>query len=216
MAVGWLGEEQALLWPDRCVLCQRPVARGAICCARCRRETPLVDRPLRRGGLPVAAVWRYAGRVPSAVARFKFYGEMETGRQMAKLMARAWEELCPGFGAECVAFVPVPRERERQRGYNQAQLLAEWAGAELGLPVAGVLRRDGVLMQHHLSAVSRKKGTRTAFRMIEGMEGAVEGRRVLLVDDVVTTGGTVKSCAQQLWGAGAEAVAVLAAAVVEK
>lgn len=208
-----LDRGKALLWPDRCVLCDKAVAYGEICCPLCRRETPLIERPILQDGMPVAAVWRYRGQVPAAVRRFKFQGNTEAGRKIAHLMARAWQELCPQFQADCVTFVPIPPERESRRGYNQAELLARWVGRELRLPVEPLLRREGVLMQHQLSAGFRKRGINKAFRLLPGVEKQAAGRCILLVDDVVTTGGTVRACAERLLDAGAERVAVLAIAV---
>lgn len=211
--MGLLDWGRALLWPDRCVLCGGVAAYGEICCPLCRRDTPLLRQPVRLDGLTVAAVWWYRGLVPDAVGRFKFHGDRQAGEKIARLMAGAWRELCPEFGEDCVTFVPIPPERERQRGYNQARLLAQWVGGELELPVVPLLRREGVLMQHQLSAGFRRKGIRKAFRTLPGAEREAAGRRILLVDDVVTTGGTVRACARQLLDAGAEEVAVLAIAI---
>ena len=86
------------------------------------------------------------------------------------------------------------------------------AGEELNLPVLELLSREGVLMQHEMAASFRKKGGRPVFRPLPGAERKAAGRRILLVDDIVTTGGTVQVCAAQLQKAGAEAVVVLAAA----
>lgn len=208
-----LDRSRALLWPDRCVLCGGVVAYGEICCSRCRRDTPLMERPVIQDGMPIAAVWWYRGLVPAAVGRFKFRGDKASGEKIAHLMARAWRELCPGFQADCVTFVPIPPAREEGRGYNQAELLARWVGGEIELPVESLLRREGVLMQHQLSTGFRKKGIKNAFRLLPGAEKKAAGRRVLLVDDVVTTGGTVRACADQLLNAGAREVAVLAIAV---
>lgn len=210
--MGILDRGRALLWPDRCILCGDVAAYGECCCPRCRRETPPLEGPLCRGGLLVAAPWPYEGRVPSAVARFKFRGDRKTGQRMARQMAQAWREQGGDFGADSLTFVPMPPERERQRGYNQARLLARWAGEELGLPVLELLGREGVLMQHEMAASFRKKGGRPVFRLLPGAEQRAAGRRILLVDDIVTTGGTVQACAARLQRAGAEAVAVLAAA----
>lgn len=204
---------RALLWPERCILCGRVAAYREICCPLCRRDTPLLEEPVIQDGMPVAAVWWYRGLVPDAVARFKFRGDRASGEKMAHLMVGAWLELCPWFEADCVTFVPIPPERERGRGYNQAELLARWVARELWLPVEPLLLREGVLMQHELSAGFRRKGIRHAFRPLPEAEKRAEGKRVLLVDDVVTTGGTVRACADQLLEAGAKEVAALAIAV---
>ena len=99
-------------------------------------------------------------------------------------MAAAWRELGPRTRPDCVTFVPMPPERERQRGYNQARLLAQWVGEELELPVLPLLRREGVMMQHHLSAGARRKGVRKAYRLLPEGEDQVPGKRVLLVEDI--------------------------------
>ncbi len=208
----FLQRAAALFWPERCVLCDDVVAYQACCCPRCRREAPFLEEPFRLGEIPVVAVWRYQGRVPEAIGRFKFHGDKDAGRGMARLMAAAWRELGPRTRPDCVTFVPMPPERERQRGYNQARLLAQWVGEELELPVLPLLRREGVMMQHHLSAGARRKGVRKAYRLLPEGEDQVPGKRVLLVDDVVTTGGTLGACAGQLRQAGAKGVALLAGA----
>ena len=126
-------------------------------------------------------------------------------------MARAWRRQCPDFGAELITFVPMPPERQRSRGFNQAELLARWVGEDLALPVVPLLRREGVLMQHQLSAGFRRK-RRDAFDLLPGSAWQAKGRRVLLVDDITTTGGTTLACARLLLQAGAEEAAVLVAA----
>lgn len=206
---GWAA---SLLWPHRCILCGGVVAYGEITCTRCRRQIPPLRRAASCRGLPVAAVWRYQGPVPAAIGRFKFRGDRDTGRKLALLMARAWRQQCPGFGAQAVTFVPMPPERQRQRGFNQAELLARWVAEELALPAVSLLRREGVLMQHELSAGFRRKGIEESFSLLPGCGGSVAGRRLLLVDDITTTGGTTLACAQLLLAAGAEAVAILVAA----
>ena len=129
--MGILDRARALLWPDRCILCGGVVAYGEDCCRRCREQGLLLREPERRMGLEVAAVWPYRAAA-GAVRRFKFQGDMETGRKLARRMAWAWRRQRSGFAADCITFVPMPEERLRQRGYNQAELLARWVGERLG------------------------------------------------------------------------------------
>lgn len=201
----------SLLWPERCILCDRVVGYGQITCGLCDRQTPPLTQAACCEERPVAAVWRYQKPVPDAISRFKFQGDRDTGRKLALLMARAWRRQCPNFGAELITFVPMPPERQRSRGFNQAELLARWVGEDLALPVVPLLRREGVLMQHQLSAGFRRK-RRDAFDLLPGSAWQAKGRRVLLVDDITTTGGTTLACARLLLQAGAEDAAVLVAA----
>lgn len=202
----------SLLWPQRCILCDRVVAYGEILCGLCRKQLPPLTWADQCQGLPVAAVWRYHKPVARAIGRFKFRGDWDTGRKLALLMARAWRQQCPDFGAEAVTFVPMPPERQRQRGFNQAELLARWIGEDLALPAAALLRRQGVMMQHELSARLRHQNIQTSFSLLPGCNSQIAGRRLLLVDDITTTGGTALACARLLLEAGAEDVAILVAA----
>ena len=209
--MGILDRARALLWPDRCILCGGVVAYGEDCCRRCREQGLLLREPERRMGLEVAAVWPYRAAA-GAVRRFKFQGDMETGRKLARRMAWAWRRQRPGFAADCITFVPMPEERLRRRGYNQAELLARWVGERLELPVVPLLGRVGEQTQHELSAALRRQAAAHSFLLPPENEEKVRGRRVILVDDVVTTGSTAAACAGLLLEAGALEVAVLAAA----
>jgi competence protein ComFC len=213
--MGILDRGRALLWPDRCILCGGAVAYGEDCCDLCRKRAPFLQEEIRLRGRRTAAVWRHDSPASGAVNRFKFRGDMDTGRKIARRMAWAWRRQCPDFAPDCMTFVPMPEERFRQRGYNQAELLARWAGKELGLPVIPVLEREGVLTQHQLPVSFRRKGAAASFSLPGEREKLVRGRRVLLVDDIITTGDTVDACARLLERAGALEVAVLAAVRAE-
>jgi ComF family protein len=116
-----------------------------------------------------------------------------------------------------VVLVPVPLHprRRRERGFNQAELLAAALGRRYGLVVAsGVLvRRKDTAPQTGLSAAARRANVAGAFAVRH--RGAVAGRLLVLVDDVVTTGATARVCAALLRGAGATDVRLLSAARVE-
>lgn len=143
----------------------------------------------------------FEGPVREAVHRLKYRGQRALAEPLGGLMADWWERR----GAEVDLIVPVPLhpKRLRERGYNQAALLAKVMARHVGRPLAD----DGVLVrvrhtrsQMELGEAQRRRNVIGAFR---ADEVGVRGRRVLLVDDVCTTGATLEACTDALRAAGA-------------
>jgi ComF family protein len=126
-------------------------------------------------------------------------------------MAERWRRA--GLGADLIVPVPVHASRLRERGYDQAVLLAREVGRHLGLRVDGALqRREETAAQHALGRTERTRNVGRAFELGDGARGRIAGRWCLLVDDVVTTGSTLSSCAAALLEGGALAVSALTVA----
>ena len=144
----------------------------------------------------------FHGVVRSALHAIKYGGEQRVAEPLGRAVARRWAAV--GVGAELVMHVPVHRDRERQRGYDQAALIARHAADQLRLPFAPVLTRArATTAQFDLDRRDRATNVRDAF-VVDPRGGlAVRGRWVLLVDDVVTTGATLAACATALAAAGA-------------
>lgn len=212
-----------LVYPPVCSLCRR---EGSFLCEACIAGLPLADG-LRcpRCWLPVAAagacsrctnaplaltalrsVYRYEGDVRRLVHALKFQHQSNLCAPMAALTCRA---AGPSVKADVIAYVPANGMRRRQRGFNQAELLAGRIGGELRIPVISALVRVGAQQpQERLpTAAQRWSNVANAFRVAETTQ--IEGKRVLLVDDVATTCATLDACARQLLSAGASEVAAL-------
>jgi ComF family protein len=211
-----------LAFPASCPGCGR---EGPPLCAAC---LPALDARLALpGGTPIGLPadlpapllqleWcaPFAGPVRAALHHLKYGGERRLAEPLGAAVARRWARV--GNGAEIVVPVPVHAERERQRGYDQAALIAEVAAARLRLPVARALERGrATVAQFELGRDERAANVAGAFRLHSpdtAVAQAIAGSWVLLVDDVVTTGATLAACAVALEAAGAHAVSAIAVA----
>ena len=207
-------------FPNRCPFCGRCIAAERHACPQCEREersaSGLVRTGCRRDGKHYDAVYapfRYGERGRRAVADLKFRDETHNARHLGYYQAAFLEE--NGCAGQFDAAVPVPmsRKKRRRRGYNQAALLARAVGFYLGIPCLDVLEKKWeTAEQHTLSAGERKQNLRDAYRAAD--PAPVRGKRLLLIDDVFTTGATVDECAKTLLEAGAARVTVSAACAV--
>lgn len=212
--LSWPRRLACLFFPERCLLCGRVVHPGVLFCAPCEEALP-PPPPLRRIGVPghvpapTAAVMPYRGRWRRCILRYKFQGCRSLARQMGWLMAQASAAL-PAGGFDAVVYVPLGKKRLREREYDQSQLLAQNIGRFLGIPVLDALEKvKSTKTQHELSRTERLHNLDKAFRCKAGLEG----KRMLLVDDIVTTGATLRECAGELYQAGAAEVCCLCAGV---
>lgn len=214
-----------LLFPPRCVGCQR---MGDWLCAACLEEVgrvrgpvcPHCGRPFRRSGLcpdcaggtfalqQLRAPFFFEGAVQRAVHALKYRGRRVLAGPLGGLLAEALRDL--DWPPAAIVAVPLHRQRERARGYNQSALLAQVAAAQVGWPLeAGLVRERDTPPQVGLDRAARQENVRGAFRWTAP---ASPPQHVLLLDDVYTTGATMEACAQALREAGAVEVRGLALA----
>jgi ComF family protein len=214
---------EAFALPQRCPGCGRPAEPERLLCGSCFERVPALSfalcvRCLVRGEEPVgcsrhpqAVVWPalvYDERAALLVHALKYGGRPGLADALAERLARA---LPAGLGADLVTGVPLHPARRRERGYNQAWGLALGLAGRLGVPaIEDVLARvRHTPAQARLDPARRRRNLAGAFRVAEPQR--YRDRRVLIVDDVLTTGATLEACLETLAEAGARPVgAVLA------
>jgi ComF family protein len=214
-----VGRVMDLALPARCAGCGE---EGPAICQRC--EPALDARLERRAGVPIGLPatipypllqleWSapYAGTVRKALHELKYAGEQRLAGPLGAAIARRWRRA--GLGGEIVVHVPVSAERLKQRGYDQAALIARAAAHELGIPAVDALERHrATVPQFELDRSKRAGNVHGAFRVRQGQDQAIRGRWELIVDDVTTTGATLAACADALMAAGAYATSAITVA----
>lgn len=222
-----------ILYPRRCPICSEIVdKRGGLSCMECRNKLTAVEEPLcKRCGKPMEqetreycydcerrrhyfergfSVWLYNEDMQKSMAAFKYKGRQEYAdfyvEELIKKHQREIEDISPD------ALVPVPIHKKKKliRGYNQAEVLAVRLGEKLNIPVLPelLIREKDTLPQKQLSDKERFRNISEAFAFShkERHKYKKKLQRVLLVDDIYTTGSTIEACARTLKLNGIEEV----------
>jgi ComF family protein len=194
-----------------CSVCSGDLPRVPDPCRRCGLAKPVARCPRQSAPWPVDAVvapFAYAPPFDRHVLALKYEGARALGRAFALLLAPALREAAAGIDA--LAAVPLHPARLRERGYNQAIEIARAVGRELSLPtlLLGIERRFSGPSQTGKSATARRASVADAFRVTRDLSG----KRIAIVDDVITTGATVNALAAPLRAAGAARCIAVAAA----
>ncbi len=227
-----------LVYPPSCSACGAATGEPHALCAGCWRGLRFIERPYcERLGTPFAvdhgapllspaaiadppvfdrarAVAHYDDTARALVHRLKYGDRPDLARALGRMMATAGAELLPA--ADVIVPVPLHRLRLWRRRFNQAMALARMVAAASGRPcdpflLARVKRTDA---QVGLTKAQRRENLQGAFRVPAEARAKLAGKRVLLVDDVLTTGATANACSRALIRGGAAAVDVLAFARV--
>ena len=197
-------------WPMNCAVCGEKTEERGMLCRKCRRY--LEHQKTRRGFAndrnveDSVSAHRYTGAGGAMVRTLKYRGVSALADTMAKDMIAAAERAGMEI-PDMVTFVPMHLLRRRTRPFNQAELLGRRIAEALGLRQEKLLRRTRYCRQQARlrDDRSRRKNVEDAFRAT----GNLEGRHVMLIDDVCTTGATARECAKALRAAGAAKVTLL-------
>ena len=197
------------IFPPRCTFCHAMVENGTITvCDACREKLPMT----RSGGVQkkdyvklCAAPFYYEDDVRESLLRFKFKGMRGYAKVYAPYVADSIREAIPDEW-DVISWVPVSRKRLRERGYDQAELLCRAVAKELGQKPTGLLikQRHTKAQSSTGSAEKRRANISGAYRVRDKVD--VADKRILLLDDIITTGATMSECAKTLGFAGAACV----------
>ena len=203
-----------LLYPTRCCFCRRLTGRGVTVCPSCAAVYPDVPPAMqtqRLDGLEacLSPLW-YAGQIREALLRYKFQDRRGYAPVFGGFMAKCLDE--NGISCDSITWAPLSRRRLRSRGYDQAGLLAATVAERTGLPCQVLLEKTKHTRPQ--SGLKRREARREnaagAYRAVNTEN--IAGKRILLVDDIVTTGETLMECARVLKAAGARSVTAVTAA----
>lgn len=211
-------EAFSVLYPDKCVLCQRLLAENETdLCRSCREKAP--EYP--KGKFKISfvarwtAIWYYKDDVRESLLRYKFLRRQPYGTVYGRLLAM--KLLKSGFADfDVLTWVPISFLRRWKRGFDQSEVLANSVARELGCQAQPVLRkiRHNRRQSRLRSSAKRRANVLGAYRVRDASQ--IKGKRILLLDDIITSGATVSECAKTLLAAGAKEVICAAVAVADK
>lgn len=209
-----------LLFPPKCILCGKVLEKEeSDLCHGCRAE--IFDCPKPKRVIPFIeswlSLWYYEGNVRHSLLRYKFYGQRSYAAVYGRLLAmKLLRDLPDTF--DILTYTPISTLRRFSRGYDQVELIAKSIAAELGVEVVPTLKkiRHNPPQSGITGAAHRRANVLGVYRAVNPERFA--GKRVLLLDDIITTGSTVSECARVLLTAGAKEVicAAVAAASQQK
>ena len=201
-----------LMYPPRCPFCRAILKdHERNLCGRCRGALPWTlgaEREQRFRHLEVClSPFFYENDVRRSLLRYKFGGVSVYAPKYAALMSECVSKSDAAF--DVITWTPLSRKRLKKRGYDQARLLAEALAESLQLPCAQLLLKnfDNPPQSRTRSAEERRKNVSGAYQAAD--PALIKDRRILLVDDIVTTGATLSECARVLRSAGAKSVSAI-------
>lgn len=214
------------IYPPKCIFCKKSLGNEIALhiCSACYAKLPFTREMLmpvlenETGGQCDGAisVFQYTGMAKNSLIRFKFYNKPSYYRTFARLLACKLKKITDIKQYDMVISVPLHRQKEFARGYNQAYLLSRALGRELQLPeCSGLLKRQKyTFSQSLLDKKKRLENIKGAF--LVKLPERVAGKSVLLVDDILTTGSTLEECSRMLKQAGVNKVTAAVVATGRK
>ena len=213
--MGFISSLMDLLFPPKCAFCGKVlISSDDLWCSNCTESLPFTLGSGRQEGeyydFCVSPLY-YKGVVRKSILRFKFKGASAYADAYGRILADCVREN-PDIAYDMISWVPLSSKRERSRGYDQAMLLAFATALHLGdVAVETLEKPHDVQAQSELSGREERSANISGAYVVTDTE-LIEGKCLLLIDDIVTTGSTLSECAKELLSAGAARVVCAALA----
>mgnify|MGYP004596408605 CR=1 FL=1 len=197
------------IYPPKCVLCNKVVVnRKQQVCSDCSNNLKTICKIQyldKEHTMKCVSVFRYIGNIKNSIWRFKFKGYKEYSKFYAKFMAQGIENTFKNIKFDFICFVPLRSERLKNRGYNQAECLASDISSIINVPCKDALVKiKNNHVQHELDIIHRRENVRGVYDIVEGIN--VVGKTILICDDIITSGSTLRECADVLLKNGAKSI----------
>lgn len=223
-----------LIYPPRCPICDEIVGEGGLVCEPCRLCLhPLTEPLCKKCGKPLSAqeseycpdcgrkkhlytrgraALEYDSLMRESIGRFKYKNRREYANYYVQELLNTCGGAVNTWNIDLLIPIPLHKSRRRKRGFNQAELIAKKLGKELGIPVCtdSLLRIKKTSPQKELNDQERRSNLKNAFQVVNNH---VKFKRVLLIDDIYTTGSTIDAAAAVLLEHGAEKVYFLSISI---
>jgi ComF family protein len=206
----------SLFLKPNCLLCERATEDSL--CKDCQRQLKSCQfknpRQFWQGELPLFVWGEYGGKLKQAISTMKYNNHPELGTFLGNWLGEAWSQLSVSISSQKILVIPIPLhgDKLKERGFNQAELIAAGFCQLTGYPLKtkGLERVKNTEAMFGLNPTAREENIHKAFRIGKGLGKTVSHSSVLLVDDIYTTGTTVKEAANTLRLEGIPVMGVVA------
>lgn len=207
---------QDIIFTVKCPYCEKVIDRRDYACKDCKQKFPKAGiKTYAIGGFKTISPFKYDGIFASGVKNFKFHENPSYSRQLAVVLANEISVQYDVKSFDLITAVPMHPHNKRERGYNQAELLAKECAEILGIPYAVLLEKHKKnKAQHTLKGKERENNVQGVYRVID--KQTITDKNLLIIDDIITTGNTLGECCRILKKSGCKSVccATLCAAIV--
>ena len=205
-----------LIFPRKCLFCEKILSKQELdLCESCREDAEIF--PDVKNSLSFVAgwcaIWYYKGNVRQGILRYKFYGRRNRGKNFGRLLAmKLLQSELTNY--DILTWVPLSSAKLRKRGYDQVEQVGKAVAKELGIPLTPTLKKvRDTSTQSTLETLDARRANVMGAYVVTDPE-QIKDKRILFLDDVITTGATASECAKTLLLSGAKEVYCAALAAI--